>query len=50
MVLRSGRYNQQLLPGSVLVEVGGHGNTLQQAIAGARQWADSAARTLQGMR
>ena len=42
-------YNQQLLPGSLLVEVGGHGNTLTEAIAGARLWADNVARTLLDM-
>ena len=46
MVLRNGSFNQQLAVGSVLVEVGGHGNTLQEAIAGARLWADRVARTL----
>lgn len=46
IVLRSSRYNQQLLPGSLLVEVGGHGNTLSEAIDGARLWADNVARTL----
>ncbi len=46
IVLRAGRYNQHLSPGSILVEVGGHGNTLSEAIAGARLWADNAARTL----
>ncbi len=50
IVLRSGRYNQQLLPGSILVEVGGHGNTLTEAVDGARLWADNVARTLLGMR
>ena len=45
-VLRKSRYNQQLSPGSILVEVGGHGNTLSEAIAGGRLWADCAARTL----
>ena len=46
IVLRKSRYNQHLSPGSILVEVGGHGNTLSEAIAGARLWADNAARTL----
>ena len=46
VVLRNSRYNQQLLPGSLLVEVGGHGNTLTEALAGARLWADNVARTL----
>ena len=50
IVLRSSRYNQQLLPGSLLVEVGGHGNTLTEAIAWARLWADSVARTLLDMK
>ena len=46
IVLRNSRLNQQLLPGSILVEVGGHGNTLTEAIDGARLWADNVARTL----
>ena len=46
IVLRNSRYNQQLLPGSLLVEVGGHGNTLTEAVAGARLWTDNVARTL----
>ena len=46
IVLRNSRYNQQLLPGSILVEVGGHGNTLTEAIDGARLWADNVARPL----
>jgi len=46
IVLCNSRYNQQLLPGSILVEVGGHGNTLTEAIDGARLWADNVARTL----
>lgn len=46
IVLRSNRYNQQLLPGYLLVEIGGHGNTLSEAVAGARLWADNVARTL----
>ena len=45
IVLRSSRYNQQLLPGYLLVEVGGHGNTLEEALAGARLWTDNVART-----
>ena len=50
IVLRNSRYNQQLSPGSLLVEVGGHGNTLSEAIAGARLWADNVARTLLAMK
>ena len=46
IVLRSSSYNQQLLPGYLLVEVGGHGNTLSEALAAARLWADNVARTL----
>lgn len=46
IVLRNSRYNQQLLPGSLLVEVGGHGNTLTEAVDAARLWADNVARTL----
>ena len=49
-VLRKSRYNQQLCPGYILVEVGGHGNTLSEAIAGGRLWADNVARTLLEMK
>ena len=39
MALRSSVYNQDLSVGSFLVEVGSHGNTLQEALAGARDFA-----------
>lgn len=42
MNLRSSRFNQQLTQGSLLVEIGSHGNTLQEALAGARLFARSA--------
>ena len=38
-VLRTARFNQQLSTGSILVEVGTHGNTLQEAITAARLYA-----------
>ena len=47
IVLRSASFNQQLrVPGYLLVEVGGHGNTLADALEGARFWADTVARAL----
>ena len=47
IVLRSASFNQQLcVPGYLLVEVGGHGNTLADAIEGVRFWADTVARAL----
>ena len=36
------RYNQQLSTGSLLVEVGSSGNTLQEALAGVRLFGDAA--------
>lgn len=39
VVLRPTRFNQHLSTGSVLVEVGTHGNTLQEAITAARLYA-----------
>lgn len=42
ITLRSSRFNQQLTHGSLLVEVGSHGNTLQEALQGARLFADAA--------
>ena len=46
MTMRSSRYNQQLSNGSLLVEVGTHGNTLQDALAGARLFARAAGQVL----
>lgn len=40
--LRAQRFNQHLRSGSLLVEVGTSGNTLRQALAGARRFARSA--------
>jgi stage II sporulation protein P len=42
ITLNSSRFNQQLATGSILVEIGSHGNTLQEALAGARLFARSA--------
>lgn len=50
MVLRASRFNQHLSVGSVLVEVGTHGNTLQEALLGARLFAKSTAKVLEGLR
>lgn len=41
IAMRTSRYNQQYSVGSLLVEVGSHGNTLQEALAGARMFARS---------
>jgi stage II sporulation protein P len=46
ITLRSSRFNQQLTRGSLLVEVGSHGNTLQEAIRGARLFARAAGEVL----
>lgn len=40
------RYNQHLSPGSMILEVGSSGNTLQEALAAARLFASSAAPAL----
>lgn len=50
IVLRSSRFNQQLSVGSVLVEVGTHGNSLDEALLGARLFAQSAAEVLAPLR
>ena len=39
VVLRTSRFNQQQSTGAILVEVGTHGNTLQEAITAARLFA-----------
>lgn len=46
ITLRTNRFNQQLTTGSLLVEVGSHGNTLQEALAAARLFARTAGETL----
>ena len=46
ITLRTNRFNQQLTTGSLLVEVGSHGNTLQEALAAARLFAQTAGEIL----
>ena len=46
ITVRTSRFNQQLTTGSVLVEVGSHGNTLQEALAAARLFARTAGEEL----
>jgi stage II sporulation protein P len=43
-------YNQNLTTGSLLVEVGSHGNTLQEAIGAARLFARAAGQVILGLR
>ena len=43
---RGYRYNQQLCPGSLLVEIGAAGNSLDEAIMGARYFATGFAETV----
>lgn len=47
--LRSQRFNQHLTPCSLLVEVGTSGNTLQEALRGARYFAQAAGAVYQGL-
>ena len=49
LALRKSAYNQALRPGSLLVEVGTHGNTLQEALAGARDFARAAGAVFLGL-
>lgn len=49
MALRGLPYNQELSVGSLLVEVGSHGNTLQEALAGARCFARAAGGVFLGL-
>ena len=50
MVLRSSRFNQHLSVGSVLVEVGTHGNSLDEALLGAKLFAQSVLSVLNGLK
>ena len=47
ITLRTARFNQQLTKGSLLVEIGSHGNTLEEALAGARLFARAAGQVFQ---
>ena len=38
--LRSERFNQQLSTGALILEVGSNGNTLEEAVTGAKYMAD----------
>lgn len=49
ITLRSSRFNQQLTHGSLLIEVGSHGNTLQEALRGARLFANAAGDVFAGL-
>ena len=44
---RSQRFNQQLAPGAIIVEVGTNGNTLDEALLGAKYFAQSLAQYIQ---
>lgn len=46
ITLAGSRYNQYLSPGAILLEVGNHGNTLEQAIAAGELFAQSAIKTM----
>lgn len=48
VTLRSSRFNQHLSTGALLVEVGGHGNTLEQAVQAGKLFAQSVVETLNG--
>lgn len=47
IVVRSSRFNQHLNTNSLLIEVGGHGNTLQEAVDAGRLFAQSVVETMQ---
>lgn len=48
ITLRTARFNQQLTKGSLLVEVGSHGNSLDEVLAGARLFARAAGQVIKG--
>ncbi len=49
LLVRDSRYNQQASPGALLVEVGGHGNTLDEALEAARCFARATGSVLLGV-
>jgi len=50
IVLRSSRFNQQLSVGSLLIEVGTHGNSLDEAVCAARLFTESACAVLESLK
>jgi stage II sporulation protein P len=50
ITLRSSRFNQHLSTGSLLVEVGGHGNTLEEAVEGGKLFARTVGAALKDMK
>jgi stage II sporulation protein P len=40
------RYNQDVCPGALLIEVGTNGNTLSEAVAASRLFADAASQVI----
>ncbi len=48
LTLRSSAFNQNLSPNYLLVEIGGHGNSLQEALVGARYFTQSLVTSLDG--
>ncbi len=48
IVVRNSRYNQQVSTGSLLLEVGTAGNSLEEALVAARLFAEGFARTVKG--
>ena len=49
ITLRASRFNQHLTKGSLLVEVGGHGNTLEEAVEGGKLFARTVGAALRDM-
>lgn len=49
ITLRASRFNQHLSRGSLLVEVGGHGNTLEEAVEGGKLFARTVGAALREM-
>ncbi len=49
IALRKSHYNQNLSPGSLLVEVGGHGNSLAEALTAARTFAQATAPVIKSL-
>ncbi len=48
IIVRNSRYNQQVSPGALLLEVGTAGNSLDEALVAARLFAQGFAETIQG--
>ena len=50
LTVSGSRYNQHATSGSLIIEIGTNGNTLQEALCAARYFGDAAADVISGLK